>query len=748
MFALLTASALFVLPVAQAPPDSIYSTAAVRTLVERATAQNRRVPDSLLSYRARAESELAIAARLADGVEQTFAIEQTDNVVRWRRDGHYEQRVVGYRSQSVGLTLSAVGMFRQAWTVPILYGNRIALLLGQPDSAARRDSLRQRSSRRRQPRMTAVHPFAADGWRVYHYSGGDTIATLRPGGRDIPIARVRVEPRPDRITRPTVLFRGEIEIDADRGHIVRMRGYFVTFGERRGIAARLVSSQVEAVPYVELENGEFDQQFWLPTYQRFEAQAAVPILGDQRAVFRVITRFRGMEINPPDTAVIAALDSSGSDTLRPVPHRLTFAPRDSIDRYDAWTREIGELSADARADDFTDVAPDTWRSDGPPLIRPRYEAASDLFHYNRIEGAYSGVSIDARLRDAAPGVIGRGTLGWAWSERTARGRVLLERQIGRWWPFVRYGRSLDITNDFREPFDSGSTLSALIFSVDDYDYVDRHRTTVGVTGFVGRRRDIRIRLEGGLGSDRYSVARRDQGPLIDSDSGFRFNRGVDPGRYRFASAKLEVHPDVNAAFVRPGFGALLQADAAAGDLSWQRFEVRLLARQAIGPVLYALRADGGIVLGDRIPPQQLFELGENQNLPGYDYKEFAGNQAAVVRGLAMLPLPLWRSPLRIRRWVFPAVGPMLSAGVQSGWAAASNPAARASIARLGSVGDSTTAPPTTGVGAIPVSRPALGVKSSVDFRLRFFGGALSMGVARAIDRGQSWRFVVGFGQVL
>ena len=502
------------------------------------------------------------------------------------------------------------------------------------------------------------------------------------------------------------------------------------------------------MPYVELENGEFNQQFWLPTYQRFEAQAAVPILGDQRAVFRAVTRFRGMEINPTDSVVVTRSDSLGYDTLQLVPHRLTFAPRDSIDRYDAWTREIGDLSADARADDFSDVAPDTWRPSGPPLIRPRYEAASDLFHYNRVEGAYAGVSVDARLRDAAPGFIARGTLGWAWSEQTMRGRVLVERQSGRWWPFVRFGRSLDITNDFREPFDSGSTLSAFVFSVDDYDYVDRHRTTVGVTGFVGRRRDVRIRLEGGVGSDRYSLARRAEGPLLESDSAFRFNRGVDPGRYRFVTLKLDVHPDVNAAFVRPGYGALLQADAATGDLSWQRFELRLLARQTIGPVLYALRADGGLVLGDRIPPQQLFELGENQNLPGYDYKEFAGNQAVVVRGLAMLPLPLWRSPLRIRRWVFPAVGPMLSAGVQSGWADASDNAARASIARLGSVGDSTTGPPTTGAGSIPVSRPTFGVKSSVDFRLRFFGGAVSMGVARAIDRRQPWRFVVGFGQVL
>ena len=69
-----------------------------------------------------------------------------------------------------------------------------------------------------------------------------------------------------------------------------------------------------------------------------------------------------------------------------------------------------------------------------------------------------------------------------------------------------------------------------------------------------RRHDLRIRLEAGAGSDRYAVARRSRGPLAPGDSGFRFNRGVDAGHYRVASAKIELHPDVNAAFVRPGEG--------------------------------------------------------------------------------------------------------------------------------------------------------------------------------------------------
>jgi hypothetical protein len=744
MLVLVVAAAAFLLP-AQPSADSTHSTPAVRALVERAAAQNRRVPDSLLAYTAWAESELSIAARQSDGVEQTFAIEQTANVVRWRRDGSFEQRIVGYRSQSVGLTLSAVGMFRQAWMVPILYGNRIALLLGQADSTVRGDAPRRRRVRRGTDPM-AVHPFASDARSVYRYSGGDTVATLRPGGREIAIARIRVEPRTDRIVRPTVVFRGDIELDAERAHIVRMRGYFVTVGRRQGAVAKLVTSQVEAVAYVELENGEFDRRFWLPTYQRFEAQAAVPIFGEQRAVFRVVTRFRGMTVNPPAAVTLAQLDSLGADTLRLSPHRLTFAPRDSIDRYAAWTRNVGELSATVHADDFADVAPGTWRATGSPLVRVRYEAASDLFRYNRVEGAYTGVGVEARLRDAAPGVVARSTIGWAWSERTARGRVMVERQAGRWWPFVRFGRTLDITNDFREPFDSGSTLSAL-FSVDDYDYVDRHRATAGVTHSIGRRHALRLRLEGTLGSDRYAVARRLQGPLLRSDSGFRFNRGVDPGRYRLAAIKLELQPEVSAAFVRPGLGALIQAEAATGDLDWQRIEARVVGRRTLGPVIYAVRADAGAVFGGRVPPQQLFELGENQNLPGYGYKEFAGDQAAVVRGLAMVPLPLWRSPLRAGRWVFPAVAPMLSAGVQSGWARASSDAALESIARLGSVNDSVLTRPGGELGA-PVSRPTDVVLSSVDVRLRAFGGALSIGIARAIDRHQRWRFVLGFAQVL
>jgi hypothetical protein len=52
------------------------------------------------------------------------------------------------------------------------------------------------------------------------------------------------------------------------------------------------------------------------------------------------------------------------------------------------------------------------------------------------------------------------------------------------------------------------------------------------------------------------------------------------------------------------------------------------------------------------------------------------------------------------------------------------------------------------VPGAPVSRPTDGFKSSIDFRLRFLGGAVSIGAARATDHHDSWRLVVGFAQVI
>jgi len=141
----------------------------------------------------------------------------------WTRDGPYDLHVIGYRSQTVGVPYSSLTIVR-GWTVPTLYGERLSLG-AYMTRANRRDTL------------TVVHPFAADREQYYRFSGGDTVTTLRVGGRTVPIARIRVHPDFHHETRFGA-FDGEIDIDATRFEIVRMRGQMVVLGGRESFGAR------------------------------------------------------------------------------------------------------------------------------------------------------------------------------------------------------------------------------------------------------------------------------------------------------------------------------------------------------------------------------------------------------------------------------------------------------------------------------------------------------------------------------
>ena len=64
------------------------------------------------------------------------------------------------------------------------------------------------------------------------------------------------------------------------------------------------------------------------------------------------------------------------------------------------------------------------------------------------------------------------------------------------------------------------------------------------------------------------------------------------------------------------------------------------------------------MFGAAIPPQTLFELGGTAGLPGYEYKEFAGNHAALFRSNASYSFPVWRVPHHVRDFVLPGLAPV------------------------------------------------------------------------------------------
>src|SRR4051812_21985779 len=165
-----------------APPPaasaSVVPPGGLTALLAEAARVNAQVPERLRAYRARIESEMSLVVLDSGGRERTAQLEQIASDVRWRAPDRYDQRVIGYREQSVGVTFSLMSFFG-GWTVPTLYGNR--LQLGVTSATSPNSTVGSGS------RALTVHPLSTSRDIYYAFSGGDTVVTLVSNGRRIPL---------------------------------------------------------------------------------------------------------------------------------------------------------------------------------------------------------------------------------------------------------------------------------------------------------------------------------------------------------------------------------------------------------------------------------------------------------------------------------------------------------------------------------------------------------------------------------
>ncbi len=689
--------------------DSTYSTAALRDMVARAAMANHVPPAALRGYRSHIESELSLIVRDTLGRELTAQIEELATTASWARDGRYELHVQGYRSQSIGIPYSTLNTVH-AWTVPVLYGER--LMLGAYPQGSR-------------DTVVGVHPFAPDRDEYYRFTGGDTVAVLRIGARAIPMVRIRVHPNFHGDSR-LAAFDGEIDLDAQRFQIIRMRGRFVVLGKPTRREAGLRWLGVVGVAYVEFVNSEIDGKYWLPSFQRTEFQATLPFVGKTRPVFRLMSSISHIVVN--DTGRVAS-DSLGKPRIV-----VTWAPTDSVSTYAGWERELGARSASVHSDDFDDLAPDIWRADGPPRLNLFPNSTGRMLRFNRVEGLFTGVAPSVDFRSVAPGLSASVFAGWAWTEHTVRGGASASYRRDEYIYGARAERALASTNDFAPALGGDPGIGALLTSVDNFDYVDRRTALASMTRIFGNVDRGLMTFQVGAGDDRGEHTRLTQG--IIRGSGFLANRGVAEGGYAIGMADVELHPGVRGDFLQPGIGVRAHYEGAAGTVSWQRVELDVAARRYAGPITLTARADGGMLFGADLPPQQLFELGGNESLPGYTYKQFAGDRAALFQTYASYRFPMLRRPMRVRRYLIPGLGPGLAVGVQGGWTQISSAAARQSVQLLGA-GWSTT----------PVSVATGRARVTVGGGISLFSDVIHLGLSRPIDHPAPWRFVAGFGTV-
>jgi hypothetical protein len=702
-------------------PDSTYASPALRAVVQRAAVSNRVVPATLASYKAHLETEMALILVDTIGRERTGQVEQLGGTARWNPTTGYLAHIEGYRTQSAGFPISMAGMIRN-WSVPMLYGQRLLLGLDfttdeKPRVGQRRDTLR------------AVHPFATDRDLYYRFTGGDTVGFVTTAPRRIPIVRVMAHPNLG-LNANFAAFDGEIDIDGERHEIIRMRGRFVVserMSRYSGITGMLVkASGTVAVAFVEFTNAEHFGRYWLPVTQRVELQTTSALANGMRFTFRTITRFSDYRIEEtaPEQRIVSLRRST------------TFAPTDSLGRFRDWRSEMGSASSSISGTDFEDILPPQWRRDGAPRLHLYPSRFDRVLHFNRVEGVFTGAEGTIEFRDLAPGTVARANVGWAWSEATMRGGASLSRAWSRSSSVITAERRLIPTQDFQREFAGmGIGIAALLSSIEESDWVDRGSLSLSHLRVVESVDHALLTTRVAVARDRDVAASLTHGPIARSRL-FLPNRHARNGSYVLGSIRHELHPNVTGELLQPGFGTTLAAEAATGDLEWARLEGSMSARRYFGPVTVASRFDAGIVFSEDPPPQTLFELGGiNGRLAGYEYKEFAGDRAAIGRAYAAYAFPLLRAPYRIGRFLVPGVSPGLAGGIDAGWAELSSAAARAAVREMGD-----------GTEANVISRPTDRIRSTVSLGLTFFSNSIHVGASRPIDQPAPWRWSVHLGQ--
>lgn len=714
------------LATARPATDSVYSTPAVRAIVEAAAAENRRLAQSYPAFRARVESELAWINQDSVDRETALVTQQHASTVQWA-NGSFDVHVTSARP-AVRLP-QMVAWPGPGWLLPALYGERLPFIFFRSvDGPPGKRNMRTTAW----DTLQVEHPFEREREGRYFFSGGDTSVILHANGRTIPIVHLNVVPH-FAADETGAAFEGDVYLDATRNQIVHMRGRFVRAVAAGSRGAKFLSTTGTTIaPYIDVINEEVNGQFWLPYTERIEFQMMTAMTFGQRSILRLTATFADHIVDT--TGVAQAGDPSTMTIPRPT---VRYVREDSLGLPHVWSAPLGTASHRAKGTDFDDIAPPNWRETGPPQFSGQPSRFSHLFHVDPVEGYYTGLEASLNFRDAAPGVSARVFGGWAWSEKTARGGASLTKRRDDRAISLHAERSLESTNDF--PIDLSLPdpgLAELLLFAQRRDYLDRRTAALSLSDIRRTFGDAIVSAQLGIGEDRSERTRKAWGGILFARDSAHANRTAMNGSYARLALDYEFHPDLSLGTTLSGVGAQVHYEVATGQLAWQRATVVIRHRAEWGPVRFSERIDGGIVAasGD-LPPQQLFEMGGSARLSAYDYKQFAGDRAAIGTVGANYIFPKFRT-LRLPfapRGMFP-LAPGFGAGVEMGWTAFSNGAAGAAALAMSDP-----------VNGLPASVATDRLRGSAGVGLTFFSGLLHVGVAHSFDSGAKWRGAFGLG---
>jgi len=711
----------------QGPADSgAYSSPALRALVARAADSNASFPAR--SYTAHFESEIAVNKALPNRVEGISSVEQFDGTLSWSASGG-DQHSQGYRIVTTGLPLPAGYVLGSAWIAPVLYGDRFTLL-SDPKQAGttgltEKDSLEARAE-------NVVHPLASDRDQYYSYARGDTIEVVDAFGQSRRVVVVEVTPHSSFPTE-TRIFTGQLYLEVGTGALMRMRGQIYSVrppGKPLKGLKKIGNALVASASIIDFQNTRSDGVL-IPTYQSADLAILLPLTTAMGTMVRLVTVLDRVSVQGGGSVAL------GAGTVMPVVQR-TSAPKDSLSHYRGWEDSPTDWPSRYLINQRLDVGPPRFRPTGDPVAFVRSPTTYDFFRFNRVEGLYLGVNGTLFLRDKFPGLALRGGVGYGFWDHEVKGGLVTTLRRGPWLTEVTAERELAVVTKFRDPLDYAMGTRP-IFAQDLYDYADRYVGQVGVGHELQKRRNGIIRADFGVVKDQATPQELTHGPVGQT---YYPNPLVDEGTYFRSRLSVIWREDVSSHFARPGIGAQLYLENGQGDFHYSSVNARLVGRANAAGLLFSFVGYGGAVTAPTaIPTQQLFLIGGDFTLPGYDFDQFGGSRALLLTGQIGYVLPFLKRPIPVgKKLALPAINPNINLISYVGWTGASS-IGQATLDQLGTRINSDGQ-------VVPYSVTTDGARGSIQLKLGLFGNFLGFGVARTLDADGNWAFVFSMSQYL
>lgn len=600
---------------AQEPVEVDWNSPRALELIERA--QMRRMEahadTGLINYQADARIYVYFYLDREDtGTRNLVKTDQVALELFWEAPDLVKQRIVGWRDEK-SLPTNINYHLDHLTVVMENFGDEIRL--GDGDEV-----------------QGVPHPAAPAAETFYEYRLADSLTLRLPGAAE-PVRVYEIQVRPLDLREPG--FVGSVYVDRRAGDLVRMDFTFTPSAYRD--------------PYLDyinisLDNGLWKGRFWLPNEQRVEIRRQLPLLDvPAGSVIRATIRVSDYQFNQ----VFPVLTFSGP--------RVVTVPREQRENF-AFEQELHEevreegLGEAVEMDEIRDEAKALAREQalsGVSELGLSASTASEVFRYNRAEGAVLGMGMIAPL---PAGLRARGYGGWAFGAEHAIGELAIERETD--------GLDLGVAVFANRPRQVGvsgmsgvgATLSSLFAASDPLDLYHADGVELRVAAPIGDGWS----LSGALAAERHESAESTTSFSFFGD-GFRPVKPIDEtdGIY---SATAEISRTAPAALAR-WWSANLTAEAAIGELDrsvggrvgylrpvvevgWgRRFET--LASE------FEVSGRAGAAFGE-IPRQALFLVGGRGTLPGYPLHIFVGDRFATasLTASAELGSPWLRGRLR------------------------------------------------------------------------------------------------------